>query len=72
MRKDKDMDVCTFNKGDRCVALRDKSCHRCAFMKTNKQLEDSRTKAWERVESLPDKVRVKIRFKYYNKPVKEG
>jgi hypothetical protein len=66
------MDECTFNKGGKCVALRDKSCKGCAFRKTSTQLEDSRTKAWERIEALPDKARVKIRFKYYNKPVKEG
>ena len=66
------MNECTFNKGGKCVALKDKNCRGCAFMKTNKQLEDSRAKAWERVESLPEKVKAKIRFKYYNKPVKEG
>ena len=66
------MDICTFNKGDKCSALRDKSCRGCAFRKTSNQIEDSRAKAWERIESLPPKIKAKIRFKYYNKPVKEG
>ena len=66
------MNVCTFNKDGRCVALKDKNCKDCAFMKTDKEFYESRAIAWLRLSSLPEKSRAKIQHKYYGKPVKEG
>lgn len=66
------MNICAFNKDEHCSALSTKNCNGCSFMKTAKQLEDVRDKAWERINTLPKKVRAKINQKYYKKEVKEG
>ena len=66
------MNACAFNKGNHCSILSEKKCNGCAFMKTEKQLAERRDKAWERINTLPEKVRAKINQKYYKKAVKEG
>lgn len=67
MRKDKkDMKVCAFKKDNGCTVLNRADCNGCAFFKTEKQLEEGRAKAMERVNSLPEDFRHYIKGKYYS------
>lgn len=59
------MSECTFKKNKGCSILNEKSCGGCVFKKTEKQLADSRAKARERIEFLPEDIRRYIKDKFY-------
>lgn len=55
---------CAFDRIYQCAALTHKECIGCHFRKTQKQLEEGRERADERIESLPGDVQDKIAKKY--------
>ena len=59
------MKVCAFKKDKGCTVLNRDTCKGCTFFKTERQLEEGRKKARERVNSLPDEVKHHIKHKYY-------
>jgi hypothetical protein len=61
------MNACTFNKGGKCSILGEKNCEGCSFIKTDKQLEEGRAKAKERIDSLPAEAKKSIMDKYYHR-----
>lgn len=57
---------CAFDRGEgMCSALKEKSCERCRFFKTEKQVADSREKAKKRIQSLPVETKRHIYDTYY-------
>lgn len=59
------MDNCVFENGNECNALRVKECAGCRFRKTKEELIESREKAAERIDTLPDARFYHIVRKYY-------
>ena len=58
------MEKCVFDMGDKCKALNEKKCVGCRFRKTEEELNASREKAKERLESFPYAVKMHIKHKY--------
>lgn len=56
---------CAFDRGTFCAALRERDCHdKCSFRKTQKQFNEGRKKADERIASLPAVQQAHIKQKY--------
>lgn len=58
---------CTFDKGDKCVALTTHECENCVFRKTKDELLAGRRRARARLEDLPEEQQDAIRKKYYGR-----
>lgn len=61
------MNNCTFDKGDKCVALTERDCEGCPFRKTKEELIKGRRKAKAMLEKLPEEQREAIKNKYYGR-----
>ena len=61
------MNKCAFDNGCKCMALEEKQCLGCSFRKSQEELVSGRQKAAKRVVNLPDKIRVHILRKYYDR-----
>lgn len=61
------MEKCTFDKGDKCVALTEHDCEGCPFRKTKEELLVGRRKARAMLEKLPKEKRDTIEDKYYRR-----
>lgn len=61
------MEKCTFDKGDKCVALTDHDCEGCPFRKTKEELLAGRRRARAMREKLPKEQREAIEEKYYGR-----
>ena len=61
------MENCTFDKGDKCVALTKRDCEGCPFRKTKEELLEGRRRAKARRDKLPAHERQAIEEKYYGK-----
>ena len=61
------MEKCTFDKGDKCVALTEHDCEGCPFRKTKEELLAGRRKARAMLEKLPKEKRDTIEDKYYRR-----
>ncbi len=59
------MSKCTFDCGEHCIALTEKSCKGCEFKKTDEQLAEGRKKAQLKLFMLPAQKLKAIREKYY-------
>ena len=57
---------CAFEQDEECMALREKSCFRCPFYKSEAKLKEGRRKADDRIERLPLETKTRI-FRTYNK-----
>ena len=55
---------CYFYKMTRCSILERTSCEKCSFRKTERELQDGRRNAVERISGLLDCIRIKILKKY--------
>lgn len=58
---------CTFDKGDKCLALTTHECEHCSFKKTKEELLEGRRKAKTMLEKLPKDKQEIIRNKYYGR-----
>ena len=57
---------CAFDYGDdMCYALTEKKCRGCRFRKTEKELQEGRDKATDRLMTLDKPVLIKIKQTYY-------
>lgn len=61
------MEKCTFDKGEKCVALSVHDCEGCPFRKTKEELLAGRRKARAMLNKLPQERRDAIDKKYYGK-----
>lgn len=55
---------CAFERGNCCMALKEKNCRCCPFWKSKAQLEDGRKKARNRIRRLPEVKQKHIKEKY--------
>lgn len=62
------MKKCVFKKNSKCSVLVNGVCQNCSFCKTQRQLEEGRRKAKERIRSLPKDESAYIYDKYYSDP----
>ena len=58
---------CYFSRHNRCTALAEKVCKRCAFYKTAEEVKKSRMQTTERIRTLPKSIQFDIYSKYYSK-----
>lgn len=59
---------CAFDRGEgMCSTLKEKSCEKCRFFKTEMQVAVSREKAKKRIQSLPAETKRHIYDTYYPK-----
>lgn len=59
------MQKCAFECRNHCTALDEKRCIGCTFRKTQEELVEGRTKAFERINSLPTPKRLYILRTYH-------
>lgn len=58
-------DKCVFNHGKDCAALKEVNREKCRFFKTPEQHAESRKRARQRINSLPDLQQEYIKTKYH-------
>ena len=60
------MKKCVFKKNASCAVLVNGKCKKCSFCKTERQLEEGRRKAKERIRTLTKEEQEYIDEKYYS------
>ena len=66
------MEICAFDRGAECGALRDKTCTGCSFHKTAKELREGRKRATEHIRTLPTEHQVYIFDKYHKRGMRSN